>query len=248
MTNMHFSLTKLTFVLALSTLLFAPASANAQTTAVTGQVVCHGDSLTWGANASSGIGTATGPVYPGVLAAKLGTALRVTNLGTGGWTISMMTNEASQKVDPLFDPSLKENILIIFGGTNDLGGWHQTADATYQRLVAYCNARKALHPWKILVLTPPMAAYPKVYPDHFDQKMVQYDSLIRKNWRTFADGIIDIQADPRFGVPGAEHNPTYFSAKDYTHLTDAGYEIVGTDAYKAVKRLTAKRRRFLGVF
>jgi lysophospholipase L1-like esterase len=248
MTHTYFPFAKHTVFLSLVVVLSVLARANAQTAPVTGQVVCHGDSLTWGANASSGIGSATGPIYPGVLAEKLGPAWRVTNLGTGGWTISMMTNEASQKVDPLFNPSLKQNVLIIFGGTNDLGGWHQTADTTYQRLVAYCNARKAAHPWKILVITPPMAAYPKVYPDDFDQKMVQYDDLIRKNWRTFADGIIDVQADPRFGVPGAEHNPVYFSAKDFTHLTDTGYKIVGTDAYKAVKKLTTKRHRFLGIF
>jgi lysophospholipase L1-like esterase len=229
-------------------LLLAPTLVCAQTKPALGQVVCHGDSLTWGANATSGIGTATGPVYPGVLAAKLGPSWRVTNLGTGGWTISMMTDEAARKVDSLFEPSLKWNILIIFGGTNDLGGWHQTPDTTYERLVAYCRARKAAHPWKILVVTPPMAAYPKVYPDDFDQKMVTYDALIRKNWHTFADGVIDVQADPRFGTPGAEHNPTYFSATDFTHLTDTGYDIVGTDAFISVKKLTKTRHRLFGLF
>ena len=43
----------------------APGAAHAQTPPVRAQVVCHGDSLTRGENASSGLGTATGTTYPG---------------------------------------------------------------------------------------------------------------------------------------------------------------------------------------
>ena len=71
---------------------------------VTAQVVCHGDSLTAGYNASSGLLTATGTTYPGVLARALGPAWHVTNIGTGGWPLGAMIGEAPQKVDPLFDP------------------------------------------------------------------------------------------------------------------------------------------------
>ena len=41
----------------------------------------------------------------------------------------------------------------------------------------------------------------------------------------------------RLGKPGAEHNPAYFSARDFTHLTDAGYALVGKDAAQAVETL-----------
>jgi hypothetical protein len=75
--------------------------------------------------------------------------------------------------------------------------------------------------------------------------MVRYGALIRKNWHSFADGIIDIQADPRLGTPGAEHNPVYFSDHDFTHLTDAGYAIIGNDAAVAVLNLQHKRSRHL---
>lgn len=221
-------------------LLTAGRDANAQ--AVTGQVVCHGDSLTHGYGASSGLGTATGTTYPGVLAARLGPAWRVTSLGTGGWTIGLLAGEAGKKVDPLFDPHLAENALIIFAGTNNLGGGHQSADTAFRELTAYCRARKAAHPWHILVVTPPMAAYPKVYPPDFDAQMVQYDALIRRHWHEFADGIVDVEADFRLGAPGAEHNPVYFTG-DFTHLTDAGYQIVGEAAAKAVLKLAQRRRR-----
>jgi len=210
--------------------------ASAQTPPVTAQVVCHGDSLTRGENASSGLGTATGTTYPGVLARTLGPAWRVTNIGTGGWPIGAMVGEAPQKVDPLFDPHLPQNVLIVFAGTNNLGGGHKSAQAAFGELTAYCRARHAAHPWRILVVTPPVAAYPRVYPADFDAQMVQYDALIRRNWRSFADGIVDVQADPRLGAPGAERNPAYFSAQDFTHLTDAGYAIVGRDAAAAVLR------------
>ena len=208
---------------------------------VTGQVICHGDSLTAGYNATSGLLTATGTTYPGVLARTLGPAWRVANIGTGGWPLGALIGEAPQKVDPLFDPSLQKNVLIVFGGTNDLGGGHRTAKAAYADLVTYCQARRAAHPWQILVVTPPVAAYPGVYPADFDAQMVRYDDLIRRGWRGFADGIVDTGADPRLGMPGAERNPIYFSDKDFTHLTDAGYAIVGKDAAQAVRTLPAKR-------
>ena len=213
------------------------ARVQSQDMAVIAQVICHGDSLTAGYNASSGLLTATGTTYPGVLARALGPAWRVTNIGTGGWPLGALIGEASTKVDPLFDPSLKENVLIVFGGTNDLGGGHKSAKAAYADLITYCRARRAAHPWRILVVTPPVAAYPGVYPADFDAQMVDYDALIRRNWRFFADGIVDAGGDPRLGTPGAEHNPTYFSDKDFTHLTDAGYAIVGKDAAQAVSAL-----------
>ena len=220
------------------TVLFAGTlgAAQAQTPPVTAQVVCHGDSLTRGENASSGLGTALGTTYPAVLARTLGPAWRVTNVGTGGWTFNLLTGEAPRKVDPLFDPHLTQNVLIIFGGTNDLGGSHESAEKAYGKLTAYCRARKAAHPWRILVVTPPVAAYPRVYPVDFDAQMVQYGALIRRNWHSFADGIVDVQADPRLGAPGAEHNPVYFNSHDFTHLTDVGYAIVGRDAAAAVLR------------
>jgi len=221
----------------LGTVMFSAAGsllASAQAPPVTAQVVCHGDSLTRGENASSGLGTATGTIYPGVLARALGPAWRVTNLGTSGWTLDLLAGEAPQKVDSLFDPKLARNILIIFAGTNDLGGARESAETAFGKLTAYCQARKTAHPWHILVVTPPMAAYPRVYPDDFDAQMVRYDALIRRNWRTFADGIVDVGADPRLGAPGAERNPVYFSSKDFTHLTDAGYAIVGQYAAAAV--------------
>lgn len=243
---------------AASLLIGALGAAQAQTPPARAQVVCHGDSLTWGANASSGLGepgtlmeqspgtlpvadassgAATATTYPAVLARALGPAWHVRSVGTGGWNFGPLTGEAPKKIDPLFDPRLAENVLIIFGGTNDLGGAHESAGAAFGRLTAYCRARKAAHPWRILVVTPPVAAYPRVYPADFDAQMVQYGALIRRNWRSFADGVVDVQADPRLGAPGAEYNPVYFNSKDFTHLTDTGYAIVGQDAAAAVKRL-----------
>ena len=217
-----------------------PASAQTPTAtglAIMGQVVCHGDSLTHGYGASSGLGTATGTTYPGVLAGALGPDWRVTSLGTGGWPLDALAGEAPNKVDPLFDPQLTRNVLIVFDGTNDLGGGHASAETAFGKLVGYCRARKAAHPWRILVVTPSVAAYPDVYPADFDTQMVRYDGLIRRYWRWFADGIVDVGADPRLGKPGAERNPVYFT-RDFTHLTDAGYAIVGQDAARAVSGLS----------
>lgn len=226
---------------------------SARAAQLNGQVICHGDSLTWGANASSGLGppgqlieqtpTASAnerTTYPAVLARTLGPNWHVGSVGTGGWTIDLLKGEAPSKIDPVYNPNFRQNILIIFAGTNDLGGAHESAKTAFDKLVAYCRARHSAHPWRILVVTPPMAAYPGVYPPDFDAQMVQYDALIRRSWRYFADGIVDVQADCRFGAPGAEHNPQYFSSRDFTHLTDEGYAIVGHDAAFAVTHLPSR--------
>ena len=61
------------------------------------------------------------------------------------------------------------------------------------------------------MVTPPVAAYPRVYPADFDAQMVQYDSLIRRSWRDSSPmGLWIVGGDPRLGAPGAEHNPAYF--------------------------------------
>ena len=110
---------------------------------VTAQVICHGDSLTRGENASAGLGTATGTTYPGVLAKALGPAWRVVNIGTGGWPLGALIGEAPTKVDPLFDPHLKQNVRIVFGGTNDLGGGHKSAETSCRPSVAHSRGHAA---------------------------------------------------------------------------------------------------------
>ncbi|BDI29307.1 hypothetical protein CCAX7_13580 [Capsulimonas corticalis] len=203
-----------------------------------GQVVCHGDSLTFGENAAKRQGTASGVAYPGVLASRLGAGWKVTSLGRPGWTIGQLAEEAALHVDTLYNSKLPENVLIVFGGANDLGGARMSASRALENMEEYCRARKAAHPWKILVATPPMAVDPSVCPPDFNDQMLEYGELIRGGWRRFADGIVDVQADPRLGAPGCERDSRYFNPQDLTHLTDAGYEIIGDEAAKAVARIS----------
>ncbi|BDI30392.1 hypothetical protein CCAX7_24430 [Capsulimonas corticalis] len=234
-----FNLLALSVAASAVSLISAQGVTNAQ--AAPAQVVCNGDSLTFGSHASKGEGTATGTTYPGVLAARLGESWRVTNVGLPGWPTEGISNDAKAHVDPLFDPSLKENVLIIMGGTNNMGIYHEDGAAAFAHVEAYCRARKAAHPWKILVVTLPMAAYPS-YAKDFEAKAIQYDLLVRRNWRQFADGIVDLQADPRLGARGSEYNTLYFGA-DHTHLTDAGYQLVGEAAAKAVTKIAGRPAR-----
>ena len=231
----------LSLFVTLSAIALSLASGGAIAQAPTAQVVCNGDSLTFGSHASKGEGTATGTTYPGVLAARLGVQWKVTNVGLPGWATESLSNDAKTHVDPLYDPSLKENILIIMGGTNNMGIYHQDGAAAFAHMEEYCRARKAAHPWKILIATLPMAAYPS-YAKDFDAKATTYDTLVRRNWRRFADGLVDLQADPRFGAPGAEYNRRYF-LEDHTHMTDAGYQLVGEIAAKTIPRIVGQPAR-----
>jgi lysophospholipase L1-like esterase len=225
-------------MLSTASFVFASGWASAQATS---QVVCHGASISSGQNASKGQYTATGTTYEATLAAKLGDGWKVTNVGHPGWTIDQLDKAASGEVDSLYDPKLSENVLIILAGTNNLNGYHQSAETTFAKMEAYCKARKAAHPWKILVVTLPMSGkMDEGFKPDLDAAFVRYAALVRRNWRQFADGVVDIQADPRFGAPGAEFDSRYFHPRDHTHLTDAGYEIVGRTAAKAVTKLVSR--------
>ena len=59
----------------------------------------------------------------------------------------------------------------------------------------------------------------------FEPHRQELNSLIRANWESFADLLIDVAADPRLGPLGAERNLAYFTP-DRVHLNNTGYGLV----------------------
>lgn len=196
-------------------------------TATQSLIICKGDSLTYGTNASLGQGTMTGTCYPAVLIAALGSAWVGQNLGIPGETLTTMISARATEIDPLYDATKATNVIVVFGGTNDITQGTSAA-TTYARLVSYCQAIKAAHPWKLVVITPPTGAG---IGGTLEPTMAAYNALVCAGWQTFADGLADIYPDSRLAN---SLNATYF-ATDKTHLTDAGYAVVGAYAAAAVQ-------------
>lgn len=193
------------------------------------KIVCEGDSLTTENYAGAGNG------WPKFLQDRLGTALAsVAAYAANGNQISDMTTQAPTEIDPLIDTT-KGNILIVWGGTNDLGANGVTPDNTYARLVDYCRARRAAG-WaghnKVLVCTLTSASY----GTGFDGLRNQFNAKVRDNWRYFCDGLIDIARDVRIGEDGSYANSTYFTG-DLIHLNSGGNAIVADYAAAIISQL-----------
>lgn len=189
------------------------------------QVTCEGDSQT------SGYGLSAGQDYPSQLDVLLPATDIVTNVGAASNTLNDMTNQAAAT-----DATKKfgyRNILVIWGGTNDMYGG-QSGASTYTEFVTYCQARQTAG-WTVIALTclPRSGA---ATPANFETQRTAFNTPIRANWATFATALVDIAADNRIGDSGDELDMTYYQS-DNTHLTQAGYAIVAAAVKAAIDAL-----------
>jgi lysophospholipase L1-like esterase len=178
-------------------------------------VVFEGDSLTWGQGASPG------HRYPSLVRRHLPDQSRYGVPAVPGDTWLDLDARA-ETLDSTYGDGRGTHVLVVWAGSNDLNEGRSVGD-TYQDMVAYCLARR-LTGWRVLVLTVLPRSQSDV-PTGYERDREALNSLIRKNWPSFADGLVDIASDPRLGVPGDEKDRTYYLA-DRIHLTDRGYGLV----------------------
>jgi lysophospholipase L1-like esterase len=125
-----------------------------------------------------------------------------------------------------------KNIVVIWGGTNDLAGG-ATAAATFANLQTYVNARLAVG-WSVVIVT---------CIDRGDVNInvprAAYNALIAGAYSGGAVPrvvIADAAANANIGANGASSNATFFRA-DKVHLQPAGYAIVAPLVATAVQSL-----------
>ena len=172
--------------------------------------------------------------YPSQVTNLLGAGWTTVNVSTPGETLIQMLPQAPTQVDPLYSGSFAINYVVLWGGTNDLSGiqmpdgWitPQSANDSYNRIVSYANGRRALG-FKVAVLTilPRSAGInPVITPAQFETERQTLNSMLRSNWASFADALVDVAADPRIGDLGDQLNPDYYY--DQIHLTTEGQAVV----------------------
>ena len=175
-------------------------------------VLYAGNSLTHGYGATS-----PDMSYPSRTMAELGALTPWQNLGHDGETTRQMAAEAATLIDAQMNPD-RPPVVVVWEGTNDVVQG-ATAIEAYQHLADYCRARKAVGFSVILLTTLP--GYNSAYPA-FNSVQGPLNDLLRANWASFADALVDVGALPEFqGGPSV----VYYSA-DHFHLQDAGYELV----------------------
>ncbi len=199
-------------------------SAASTASSFTAAIVCEGDSVT------SGINTNTVP-WPTQLATDLGAGYTVTNVAASGDTLTGMTASGPTQVDTLVSAENLRNVVVIFGGTNDMflnADADDTAATTLARLAAYAAARQLVG-WEVIVVTMlprgladfTTSTLPSVKATHFIARRLAFNASVVANFRTYANRLADVGSDPTMGVDGVEANATYYQA-DKTHPTNAG--------------------------
>ncbi len=196
-----------------------------------GNIVFDGDSLTAGS-------TATDP-YPSQLMRRFRPGVKWVNLGIGGQRLQDMLANAPSKVDPLYRSDLGQNVVVVWGGTNDMRHWAHTPGTVYSRLREYCLGRRAAGYTVVVLTTLPRSD--GVYPPNLEADRQTLNRLIRATWPGFADAIVDVGADRFIGLQGCELDPRFFSP-DRVHLNNTGLGVVAGRTGQLLKSLDAAGR------
>lgn len=144
----------------------------------------------------------------------------VVNTGTLSIDIGDCRQRAPKVIDTLVG-LVDETWVIIWEGTNHLYWGHSVAE-NYAEHVAYCLERKAAGIDRVFVGTI-ISREPNNAQYSFAQRH-EFNDLLRQNWRSFADGLLDFDAIPQLGADDAWANTDYF--RDGVHLADAGSALV----------------------
>jgi len=189
-------------------------------------VVCDGNSLT------SGVG---GTAYPTQLDTLLGAGWTVSNQGVGGQYMGDMLTDRSRTlniVDAQWSASASRNICVYFEGANEVNLGAGSGSQAFQRHKDY-GLRRRYKGWEVLVCTIPPSGTSNATQETERQAL---NTLLRANWADFADGLVDLAADPVFDAQADASNGTYYDA-DTIHLTTAGYAVIAGLVKTAIDNL-----------
>jgi hypothetical protein len=173
------------------------------------QVVYDGDSITYGRT------LITGNDISAQTPSLTGEVLSRVNYGIGGQAQSEMTTNYPTRAQIAYLPS-KLNILKIFAGTNDIHLNGATGAATWASAVSEMQAARATG-YKILITTM-LPRFDFTTPERAERDA--FNALVRANWATYADGILDYAADPTMGALAAVSNTVLYA--DGVHPTEYG--------------------------
>jgi lysophospholipase L1-like esterase len=176
-----------------------------------------------GGSIIAGHGASPGREFPVQTLAMVPRACASYVSSTGGARIADMLAQAPLDVDARYDARADLDVCLLLAGGGD---FHHglTAAAVYDSVRTYCLERRAAG-FRVLVLT----VLPSDSPDTFEATRLAYDAMLRDGWDEFADGLVDIAADPRIGDTGDEFDRQFY-LEDQLHLTDAGNAVMASIA------------------
>jgi lysophospholipase L1-like esterase len=189
--------------------------------------VFEGDSLTAGL---VGNVFADAKTFSEVVLLAQANRTRAYNFGVSGQTCTQMAADAATQVDPFFDAGHDRNVLVVWGGTNDMTLVASNPTAPFNALKSYCLARRAVG-WKVVVLT----CLPRGTAGQFETDRQAFNAAILGD-ASFYDALADVGTNATIGEPGDQNNTTYYFG-DKIHLTKAGHAIVAPMVAAAIDSL-----------
>jgi lysophospholipase L1-like esterase len=183
------------------------------------QAVCGGDSITEGVGSTmlQSFPFQLWQRYPEIAWHNQGIGGRL--IGTNGGASDTMYAVDSNFVDPLYDESLQQNWLFVFGGPNDIANG-VSALGTYGRLTNYVAARKATHSWNVVVST--LQARNST---SLSQSNAIFNACIRANaggWDNYVDPGLNSPIETRLN----NYADTNYFSSDGLHLNNGGYGVM----------------------
>jgi len=134
------------------------------------------------------------------------------NVGVGGSMFATLESRAAALDATISTHAL--NVLTVWCGTNETT-FPGNATTTHDSLRSYCLARRAAG-WDKIIVATAMARTDQ--PN--EAWRGAYNTLIRNNYTTYADGLIDVAANANLGTEFA-YNNSYFHT-DHIHLSATG--------------------------
>ena len=195
---------------------------------LTKNIVFEGDSLTEGYT-MVGSGTATGDTYPGRVIAgltALGYIASGTNLGRYNDELSNLETQI-QTITTKLDALSHRNIACVWIGSNDL--YTFTGTQVHTALISYCNKLRTMG-YRVVVST---ITPRSTYPTNWDTERLALNTLIRNNYQTYADKLVDLANVTELNT-NIGSSPYYI---DDVHFSAVGYQIVADNFITQIQTL-----------
>jgi len=204
------------------------AAAVPEVTAGDTLIVFDGDSLTYGT------GSDPGEDYPSVALQRLPARVTAVNVAVPGQEWGDMLDDAACEIDPLFAPAARQNIVIVWAGTNDLNRTH-TAKRIWRELERYCRDRRR-RGWKVVILTV-LPRIPTRSGSRFERQRRLLNHAIRERSPAVADAVADVAHDERIGDYAGFAAAQYKT--DGIHNNAAGNAVIAEVVVETLRPLLA---------
>lgn len=191
-------------------------------------VVFEGDSQMGTGSVATLSPTAFGDTMPAFVVAGIDPRATLANVANFGAQVSQMDASYATQIEPLFSPG-KANVLVLWGGTNDLSLGGATAAAVLASTASLVAKARATGFTVVTGTLLPRTDGSK--PVNFDANRATINAALRANADgIYGDYIADPAADTRIGDDADSDDTRYYS--DKLHMTARGYSVVA-DSFRA---------------